>query len=249
MAYYSTNAIYEKLDLIGKHDFIWTSGNAWTLIYCDSNGNPKVIALAHGSSWQEQPKIIYAIDYLAKKSDLPVMRISFDDVTTEISSVRIIKKSLIGDYTEVSLEILKMIFSEMGLSVNTGVCGKYLNDATSSSYHKWQRSALGNIRVSDIDLMRINQQGNPLEIIELKRSYYAIDRWSPFRDDYVNFNALLNLCTSCNIRMSIAYNVRHKTPLFDDPSTISIFHYVAVNEPLHIGVYNFNEFQNGEYLK
>ncbi|WP_313584352.1 hypothetical protein [Acinetobacter variabilis] len=247
MAYYTTNAIYEELNLVGNHNFIWTCGNAWTLIYCDTYGNPMVIVLAHGSSWIEQPEILNAINYMASKSNLPLMRIKFDDLAKEISTACIIKNSLSGTFSEISLEELKNIFSQLGLPVNTGVCGKYLNDSTSSSYHNWQRAALGRIKVSDIDLMRIDQQGHPLEIIELKRSYYGINRWQPFPDDYVNFNALLNMCCRCQIKMTIAYNVRHRSPFYDDSSQISIFSYQALNTPQHKGVYRFDDFKNGKY--
>jgi hypothetical protein len=38
--YYQTNAVYEGLKSV-EHDFLWVSGNAWTLIYGDSNATPK----------------------------------------------------------------------------------------------------------------------------------------------------------------------------------------------------------------
>lgn len=247
MTYYTTNAIYNKLHQVGNHNFIWTSGNAWTLVYCDSAGHPKLIALVHGSSWIEQPTIIHAINFLSLKSKIPLIRIQFNDVDQQILSVDVIVNSLSGTYTSFTLEELKKHFSSMGLPVNNGICGKYLNDKISSSYHKWQRSALGSIKVSDIDLIRVDQSGNPTEILELKRSYIPLDKWTPYRDDFANFNALLKICLACQIKMYIAYNLRTKTPFLDDPSNISLFSYQVQNTPKHIDIVTFNDFKQGLY--
>src|SRR5690606_23313522 len=108
--------------------------------------------------------------------------------------------------------------------INNNTTAKYLNDKTSSAYHNWQRNSLGRgITVSDIDLYRVSENGTPKVIYELKRSYYSLERWNPFRDDYSNFKLISNLCNKAGLEFKIIYNVRHKSPFFDDPSKLKLF--------------------------
>ena len=136
----------------------------------------------------------------------------------------------------------------MGLPVKSGACGKSVNDATSSAYHNWQRANLGSIKVTDIDLIRLNDQGMPVEAIELKRSYYPLKDWKPYSDDYVNFNLLHSVCQSAGMEMNIAYNVRQTKPtFFDNASRLTIFSYKNVNSPIKMGEYDFSEFVDRKY--
>src|SRR3546814_2212476 len=68
------------------------------------------------------------------------------------------------------------------------------------------------LRISDwsSDVCSSDLNGIPSEIIELKRSYIGLDRWKPFQADFPNFNLLMNLAKFSSLKMTIAYNVRHK---------------------------------------
>lgn len=244
MSYYQTNAVYEGLKSI-EHDFLWVSGNAWTLIYGDSNATPKAVVLVAGLSWQENSSVVNLMKKISSVSGLPFFFVYFDDSSNEIEAAKVMFNQ--DDLGEIPLSELKNLFSGIGLPVKDGQARKYVNDATSSAYHNWQRDSLGAIVVSDIDLFRKGGGGFPAEIIELKRSYYSLEKWRPFRDDYANFNLLLNLSKMCGITLKIAYNVRHKNPFYDDVSSLTVFDYSRQGSPNLLGAYDFMSFVNGDY--
>jgi hypothetical protein len=246
LKYYKSNAVYEALLKIKNHQFVWVSGNAWTLVYADSNVMPKLLVLAYGASWSKQSDVIRAFEYVSETSGIPLCFIEFDDHANEIETVTVHSSTF--EPTILSLEELKIFFHENGLPVNTGVCAKSINDAESSAYHKWQRVNLGNIVVTDIDLFRLDNERKPIEIIELKRSYYALNRWAPFSADFANFNLLLTLSNSASLKFHIAYNLRETKPVFnDDASKIVVFNYTAANKPIRVAELMFNDFVAGSY--
>lgn len=246
--YYNDNAIYEKLRSYNSDSFIWVSGNAWLLVYGDQYSIPKLLALVTTKTfcneglYIKQNKIIT----LSKELNIPFINISFDDTINDIDYVKLQDNSS-GIWKNISLQELKEIFKMFGVPVNTNPCYKAINDKKSSAYHNWQRENLGNITVSDIDLIRIS--GNTIqEIIELKRSYYNFDKWKPFPDDYPNFNLVLNLCNKVGIdKFTILYNIREKNPFKDIPDPVMLFNYYDRNKYIKIGTFKFNDFYYGNY--
>lgn len=246
MNYYKTNAVYESLKSEQAHPFVWLSGNAWMLIYGDQNTTPKALVLAFGESWPLQNDIIETAEKISSASGIPLLFVKFDDAAeSTISKVEFGKP---GQARELNLDQLTAEFRSLGLPVRSGTCEKSVNNATSSAYHDWQRSSLGSIKVTDIDLIRLNTEGEPIEAIELKRSYYPLEKWNPFSDDYVNFNLLLSVCKQSAMKMTIAYNVRQNKPVFnDDASRFALFSYTANNSPVRIGQFGYSDFLTGSY--
>jgi hypothetical protein len=108
-------------------------------------------------------------------------------------------------------------YGQIGLSVSNSATKKYLNELTSSAYHNWQRSSLGSeLTVSDIDLWRIDDKGNPVVIFELKRSFIDLYKWVPYGDDYKNFRLISNICNNSGVEFKIVYNQRIKNPVVVD---------------------------------
>lgn len=119
---------------------------------------------------------------------------------------------------------LSEMFGSFGLPVSNTHTAKYLNDATSSAFHKWQRSSLGAaLMVSDIDLWRLSDAGNPELVFELKRSYIDLSKWKPYPDDYRNFKLISNLCNLAGIQFKIIYNQRLTNPFNDKIDKLKIF--------------------------
>lgn len=205
--YYQTNAIYTFLET-KKHSFIWVSGNAWILVYGNKlDRSPKIIVLAHGISWKPSDNILKTLKYIEKKSKIPICKVLFDDALNV--NINKIKFAITMDspYQEIDLNHLKNIFIQYGLDVDDGICDKYLNDAVSSAYHNWQRKTLGNrIIVSDIDMIRLNMNEEPIEILELKRSSANVNTWKPYQDDFINFDLLNSIATLCDLPLTIVYN-------------------------------------------
>lgn len=247
MSYYKTNAVYHLLNMEESHPFVWVAGNAWILIYGDHQATPKVIALVCGQSWIIQKEITQTVKTLASQAGLPLLFIQFDDTATSIHRVKLRKPG--QQACELTLDQLKNEFQTLGLPVKKGRCGKSVNSATSSAYHNWQRSCLGAIKVTDIDLIRLNPHGVPIEAIELKRSFYALQDWQPYPDDYVNFDLLLAVCHRAGMQVTIAYNIRRTQPVFqDDASWLRLFSYQCPCRPVNLGILRYGDFLTGDYL-
>lgn len=254
--YYKTNAIYEALSKI-DHNFQWVSGNAWLLVYGNkSDHKAKILVLAHGNSWSIQAEIMDTLKYIAKKLEIPVYKIIFDD-SQDASIAEIRFCSSLDDEGEMYfLDKLKILFKNAGLDIIDGKCDKYLNDKTSSAYHKWQRASLGNrIVVSDLDLIRINEKSKePTEFIELKRSTSDVKYWKPYPDDFANFNLINTISQQTKVPLIIVYNrmIKDDTTkviLEDIHNPVSIFSY-KINQPTEIKrECNFDDFVNGIYNK
>lgn len=246
MSYYKTNAVYNALNAEQSHPFVWVSGNAWMLIYGDQNITPRAMVLVYGKSWVRQNEVIKTAKTIAKNSGLPLFFVNFDDGAQVIDKVGFGRPGQTP--TELTLDQLKDEFQKIGLPVKNGVCGKSVNDATSSAYHKWQRDNLGSIKVTDIDLVRLDLNGEPVEAIELKRSFYSLDQWNPYSDDYVNFNLLLSVCQQAAMKLNIVYNVRQTKPFFnDDASQLLLFAYSTPNKPVKLGKFSYADFLDGAY--
>ncbi|WP_409476652.1 hypothetical protein [Stenotrophomonas sp. Y-13] len=246
MSYYKTNAVYNALSAEQSHPFVWVSGNAWMLIYGDQSATPRALVLAFGNSWSLQKDVIQTAKKISSKSGIPLFFVKFDDGANSIDKVGFGRPG--QQPCELTLDQLKDEFQKIGLPVKSGACGKSVNDATSSAYHNWQRSSLGSIKVTDIDLIRLSTDGEPIEAIELKRSFSPLQEWNPYPVDYVNFNLLLAVCNQSAMRMTLAYNVRQTKPVFnDDASRFALFSYVTTNSPVRIGQFNYSDFLAGIY--
>ena len=243
--YYKTNIIYDSL--LDNGDFIWVSGNAWSLIYGDKQSIPKLIAFVYGTSWNIQENIIIFSKSLSRKTKLPVCFIEFDDDEDNyIEKVRISYD--FEKFDILTLDELKEVFKTNGLNIDNKPCSKYLNDKTSSAYHTWQRNSLGyNITVSDIDLIRMHNNKH-IEIIELKRSFKNVSIWSPYSDDFANFNLLYNLAIKANFCFTIAYNQRITKPMFNDiKEPLSIFEFKINSANKIADNISFDDFKKGIY--
>lgn len=252
--YYKSNAIYEKLSKI-DNNFVWVSGNAWLLVYGNRKDlEAKTIMIVQGKSWSVKESVIETIRNIGDKINIPVCRVVFDDTPNSHIENIDFYKGLDNEKEVYSLTDLKNYLISTGLDIVAGKCDKYLNDKTSSAYHKWQRSTLGNrIIVSDLDLIRVNTENNPSEIIELKRSTMALNLWHPYKEDYINFNLVESLTENLKIPLNIIYNRMEKdreTKIVtkDLADKLSIFSYKKNTPKVEKISYDFEDFLNGNYL-
>lgn len=230
MSYYQSNKLYESIIEGGYDHLKFVSGNIWQLVYGDMNCDPKLLVLASGvSSDNYSPQLTTAeqeafqvLEQISEKSGIPLRVVKFNIDLKEVTEVITYKK---GEQPFiVSMEGLKQLFSADGVPVSNSPTRKYLNDASSSAYHNWQRGSLGrDLKVSDFDLWKVDHDGNPVELYELKRSFVALERWEPYRDDYNNFRLIDNVLKRTDVAFKIVYNVRSKNPWFDDVSYLKIF--------------------------
>ena len=239
MRYYSSNAIYEKLASEKKKNFHWVSENAWILVYGDNKYILRVIVLAFNNQCSRDPEIVKQTCKIAKDAKLPMIQICFDSSKKIIDSVDVSKFD--NEFTSMKLIDLTSLFSQFGLPVLSGVTSKAINSAESSAYHNWQRNNLGGrVVVADVDLIKVQKDGIA-NILELKRSFYDLESWSPYRADFSNFYVLENLCHLSNNKFFIVYNKRVTKPNFiDDASKVSIFSFNQ-GKPKKIGIFDFDQ--------
>lgn len=251
MRYYTTNAVYKLLEAHHNEQFVWVSGTAWILLYADNAAQVRAVAFVSGHSMGSADSQIVArlkaaetaANTLAEVAQLPFAVIKFDDRAASIDRVELNGNSI-------ELPALKAWFSKIGLPVNAGATQKEINSAESSAYHSWQRNNLGSIKVSDVDLIRIDAGAKSVtELIELKRSFYSLEQWKPYRQDFDNFNVVANLAIRIGAKFTIAYNQRVTKPEFrDDASRLSLFSYSMSNGPQTLGMVTFDQFVKGAYL-
>ena len=247
MTYYTTNAVYQELEKHYDGTFVWASGSAWILLYSDSSASVKALVFvsgksSHGLNSEADSRLLAAeatARQLAVTGGIPFATILFDDLAVEIDHVQL-------DTRLVTLSELKNWFFDKGLDVKTGSTRKAINSRESSAYHNWQRANLGAISVTDIDLIRLDHKGNRIiQLIELKRSFYPLSKWSPYSVDFSNFNAIESLAGRVHADFLIVYNVRHKDPWHDDASSLSVFSYSENGGPVSQGVKSINDFRIG----
>lgn len=180
--YYKTNAIYLELEKRNDVQFIWVSGNAWILLYADNSSTVRVLAFVtgfsvcnlNGPSQERLGRARKIALMLAETAGIKITFIEFDDKAESIVNVK-------QDSNLQSLEELKQWFRAAGLPVSGATTTKAINDASSSAYQYWQRANLGAIKVSDLDLLRIDHtSGKVVDLYELKRSFITFEAWKPY---------------------------------------------------------------------
>lgn len=206
MPYYTGNAIYNYINEKCL-DYFFCIKDSWTLIYGDANSNPKLLAFV-----SEVDDLSSSISVLEINQSENAEKIA-DNLNLQFIFIRFQKRSdklfvsLNGKKAIINYQKLKDLFIKFGVS-NNGTPSKPVNQYSSSPYHDWQRYNLGKITVSDLDLVKFVQD-EVVEIIELKRSKYSLEKWYPFKADYPNFKLIINSISNSNknIDFRIYYNL------------------------------------------
>lgn len=229
MSYYVGNAVYDYLGRRGNgENFFWMSGNMWLLVYGDEECEPKVLTVASsgelcGSITEEEKRAVKMAEALALNTEVEVNFIRFAP-RGSIENVwyweRGMEKTLM-----ISSDDLRRRFERQGLNMNRMEVRKQINHRSSSPYHEWQRANMGSrVTVADVDLVRLDGE-EPTEIIELKRSYIALEKWWPYEEDYANFKLISKLAKQRGMNFYIVYNHRDKSPFYDDISNLKVFEF------------------------
>lgn len=105
---------------------------------------------------------------------------------------------------------------------------KPLNRYTSNEFHDWQRQNLsGRFVIQDLDAWAIVisdslKNYEPLCLIELKRSFYEPEKWSPFKADLPNYLSLFKLSIRAKLPLTIIY-FKKELSLTSTDAKIAIF--------------------------
>lgn len=200
MPNYNGNAIY---DYVVKKNlgYCFSVENNWLLLYGNARSVPKILALVNkvdnidinnmSNNEKENVNLAYKI---AVQLKLPFICVRFMTNSKEVFVLQSVKQ-----WEKITYDQLRDLFEKYGV-VEPGTARKPVNQYTSSPYHDWQRANLGDITVSDLDMVRY--RANKIEkIVELKRSKVSIDKWKPFPQDYPNFALIINTIVNSQVKI------------------------------------------------
>jgi hypothetical protein len=125
--------------------------------------------------------------------------------------------------------------------------GKPFNSKASSSYHIWQSKQRFTGGITDIDLLRLDNKNNPIELFEIKRSKIAIDSWKPYYNDRGGYEILSTFCKIENLDFSIVYYHYSTEELIEDVTKLMVMRKLEGFNFKKLGTYNLKEFIGGIY--
>lgn len=231
--YYSTNALYEYIQHQGLPQFCFAKEHIWIMLYGTADSVPKlllVISAVPGVDYRsrcltgQEEAIFQLAARLAGRAGLLCRVVRYRRGEERLREVQYIDYQT-GRCVEISIERLRKLFDRAGLpTTQAGTAAKEVNDRTASPFHDWQRSALGrNITASDLDLVRLDPGEGRDVLYELKRSFFPLERWEPYPEDYPNFRLLRRFADKAGMDLRIVYNQRTKQPFLDDVSRLRLF--------------------------
>ena len=234
---YSGNKIYEYIKENGLQDYFYLAGYHWMVIYGDKNGIPKLFAYINMvnnlnlNPSNDEKSVMKTCSLISKQLNLPFIWVRY---ANNSDNVQFYHDRDTRIFT-LSYNQLKDRFRSYGVFEN-GTPKKSVNQYTSSKFHNWQRNNLGNITVTDIDLIKLS--GTQIEaIIELKRSKESLDIWKPYTRDYPNFALTINTIVSSDkhIPFYLYYNLMRdgtKGQRKEDLTSIKWFEFVIPNNQI-----------------
>ncbi len=228
---YNGNAIYDYISANNLSDYFYLVGDKWLLIYGDKTGIPKLLAFVSKVDDINQPispeeKIKRnRCRLIAEQLSLPFVMIRYADDSTNV----IFYMSETNKTYSLTFDRLRDVFEHYGV-VEEGTPKKEVNQYTSSRYHQWQRTNLGRITVTDLDLLKLNNDDIE-SIIELKRSKKSLDIWNPYTNDFSNFALIINaiVLSGRQIPFYLYYNLLADAVMGnreEDISNIKVFEFV-----------------------
>lgn len=197
MDIYTGNKIYDYIREKDLRNYYYSSLNDWALIYGDKNSMPKLMLFLSKVEnpesrvdGEERTRLRFVMS-ISKFLKLPFIFIRYAEENPNVFVWEWDGQEIKNLHPRIEpWSSLTSVFQSYDLLEDGGV-NKPVNQYVSNSYHEWQRSNLGNITVSDLDLVKLD--GNKIvEIIELKRSKIPLHKWEPYRKDFANFKLIRN---------------------------------------------------------
>lgn len=192
--YYRGNLLLKSLS--NNSIFFVPRPGTWNVVYADFKNNPSVILNIY------------------ENKDLFDVKFSKNNWFGDLQSGELIingRNSFLirwnhsHNFLEVNPDELYLEFLKRNLVVSKNYRGKPFNSKASSEYHEWQSHTKFVGGITDIDLLRINEEGVPTEIIEIKRSRIKPNEWYPYFQDAGGYEILDKLCSKLSIEFSTIY--------------------------------------------
>lgn len=235
-------------------NFYYFVESNWTLIYGNSESVPKMLVFAQ--KVDDISKKCTALERkeagkaysISRELNLPFVYVRFMENSNHVS----IWDEALGKWKTITYTELRNVYEKYGV-VRPGTPRKAINQYSSSPYHDWQRNNLGKITVSDIDLIKNNN--DKIEIIELKRSKISLERWKPYENDFPNFALLINtvVASGKDIPFKLYYNLMYngeRGQRMEDISKIKAFDFKIPDRMISVSEvqYSFDGYYELEQL-
>ncbi len=225
---YDGNAIYDCLQKNSASFLLKPGQEVWPLIYATKDGRPQVVVMVSTDRATPNPFFVRQVEHLARKAGLPFRRLTFCAAPPATPHGSPAPLTFVmhteGHAQPITQEAWKQEMDRLGVPTQ-GAANKPINRASSSAYHDWQRANLGNIRVVDLDLLRINPRGQLTHVIELKRSSMGMASWQPFRADQPNFDVIAQVARKAGVEFELAFTRYNKQTLRESTHQIKVFQF------------------------
>ena len=236
---YKGNGITQYIVDNKLDDYFFSAKNSWLLLYGKKEGQvpePRLLAFVcevnDGYAYTaDQKKNLSDAVVISKELNLPLLAIRFKKNCNDVAVTEKGVPTRLITYSELKEKFQK----EYNVIPNAEYGNKDINAYSSSSYHDWQRQALGGIVVTDLDLVKIDRHNETIEkIFELKRSRTFVNYWTPYPEDYMNFGLIINaiIASKKNIPFCLLYNRYEMIGInrIDDISKMSVFAFDVPSE-------------------
>lgn len=214
MSFYEGNALLDYVSKEGESNFIVPSSGIWHLVYSDDHYRP--IWQFHVADLRRSS--IGKLLGLPRFPGINGLDLAFDSAGKFSAREWPEEK-----WREFNSESLYEYFYGLGLVTAKNITTKRFNSASSSVYHIWQMNNKFIGGVTDIDLYRIDENRDVVELFEIKRSKISLEMWRPYVEDRGGYEILHNLAKMCNVDLTILYYEFDREKEIENINEIQIF--------------------------
>lgn len=238
MEFYKGNKLLNELNL--NLNFLSPPNGVWCLLYADASNHPVLNLRVYES------EIIFTQygNFLPLFKSLPASELII--IGQDSFKLKWFNSS---DFKTFNSASLYQEYLERELVLGDSYKGKPFNSKASSFYHIWQSKQRFKGGVTDIDLLRLGDKNEPIELFEIKRSKILIHSWNPYFNDRGGYEILASFCKAENIDFTIVYYHYSSEELIEDVTKLMIIKKLEGFNFKKLGVYNFKEFMSRSYFR
>lgn len=210
--YYRGNLL---LDYLSANQLFFVPANGtWIILYADTNDNALLMLRVYDNQNLFETKRISTRWF----EDIP-----FGEIVIKESNSFAIRWQFQQKFQMVTQDELYLEFQKRNLVLSKSYLGKPFNSKASSRYHIWQSQNKFVGGITDIDLLRLDAVGNPIEIIEIKRSRISPEIWKPYFQDRGGYEILEKFCEKFSLEFSIIYYHFDPKNRIEDIQNLTLF--------------------------
>jgi hypothetical protein len=224
--------------LKGSSSFWVPPEGTWSLIYADDEFRARLLlnAFEDSSKYQEYWKNLLRFRSTVSASLLINSPYEFAFKLDNQEEVQVFSHT----------ELIEK-YKSLGLILDTDYHGKPINSRYSSPYHQWQSRQRFIGGITDIDLVRIDIEREPIEIIEIKRSRIPINAWKPYFNDNGGYKILEQFCFAEDLEFTIVYYHYDPRNQIENTEELLILKKVGDFKFLELGIFKLEEFIAKKY--